>query len=440
VGALLPLALTIEARVAGVARAGLIVRIEVVPSSDPKRPHEATAFVTRLTSDQFGIFFADSTDASGRVRAQVMLGSIAGDARLVITVPEIGATDTVHYTVTAGNASRLQLSVRDTSVRVGGTYSPGASVADRFGNSRNDKVTFDAGSNAASISSTGVVTAGTTVGRGFVVARAGSFADTARFTAVPNVSIVALYTAPDNKFYVVSSDLDGGNLKMLGATTESAVYPSITRSGGMAAYHESRDGYSGVVYIVDSTGTRRQLVDGSAMYSAQFARFTADERFIYFNGRATSGAPMLIWRVKPDGTDLTPITTPTNGAATQHRQASSSPDGTQIAYSEDGMIVVRTLATGAKVTFSGGTLPVFSPDGQKIAFIGSQLSVASVSGGAITTLPPMYIDNSAGVAWTSDGQWLITRSFDGVYLVNPTTSEALALPVLSSFFQLSLRQ
>ena len=72
-----------------------------------------------LNSQYFSAFVSDSTDADGHAAVLVELGSVAGKAGILITVPELGLSDTAWYTVQPGRPAQLMLGVRDTVVTLG---------------------------------------------------------------------------------------------------------------------------------------------------------------------------------------------------------------------------------------------------------------------------------------------------------------------------------
>lgn len=102
---------------------GVIVRFQSRPPSDTARQfYEAAIFVCQLTASSCfnSQFVADTTDRSGRVKALVRLGSVAGKAVVLVTVPELGVQDSAIFTVTPGAPVKLNLSTRDTTLDIAG--------------------------------------------------------------------------------------------------------------------------------------------------------------------------------------------------------------------------------------------------------------------------------------------------------------------------------
>jgi len=55
--------------------------------------------VSALDQQNFGTFASDVADAQGRAKILVQMWDVAGTAKLEVSVPELGVTDTVTYTV-----------------------------------------------------------------------------------------------------------------------------------------------------------------------------------------------------------------------------------------------------------------------------------------------------------------------------------------------------
>jgi hypothetical protein len=88
-----------------------------------------------------------------------------------------------------------------------------------------------------------------------------------------------------------------------------------------------------------------------------------------------------------------------------------SPDGTQMVYVANQALYLRSMSetearpiVGAEVIPGGGANPVFSPDGQSIAFhsgVDQTLKRIAVNGGAAGTICPA--DAPYGMSWGTDG-------------------------------------
>jgi serine/threonine-protein kinase len=106
-----------------------------------------------------------------------------------------------------------------------------------------------------------------------------------------------------------------------------------------------------------------------------------------------------------------------------------SPDGTKIAYNAGGILRVRTLADQESRALTGTGIialnPIFSPDGDSIAFTalsenGPSLRRIPATGGAVTTIATFpESTNFAGVAWGRDGILVGTTARGGIFRVAP---------------------
>jgi Tol biopolymer transport system component len=134
--------------------------------------------------------------------------------------------------------------------------------------------------------------------------------------------------------------------------------------------------------------------------------WSSDGQWIYFHGEAATGTH--VYRIRPDGTDLTNLTPGRNAA-----MPSPSPDGQRVVYVAD-RLVVQDLATGmtqALTGTEGARAPRWSPDGQWIAFTGqfSTLVLVRPDGTDRRTLTADYI--SPGVSWSPDSRWILVMSY-----------------------------
>ena len=132
---------------------------------------------------------------------------------IVITVPELGLTDTAWYTVKPGRPAHLAPGVRDTVVTRGAAWDIGVRVTDRDGNLlSSDSVTYASLNSGATVTTSGRVTA-VSEGRAEIEVQFGTARDTSRASIVPPGMLVAV--RPDNGVYLMN--LDGTGLKTLTA-------------------------------------------------------------------------------------------------------------------------------------------------------------------------------------------------------------------------------
>jgi serine/threonine-protein kinase len=131
-------------------------------------------------------------------------------------------------------------------------------------------------------------------------------------------------------------------------------------------------------------------------------------------GAAIAG--LAVWKYKPAA--ALPVTRFSilldqgqNFTNTGRNLVAISPDGSQMVYSANARLYHRRLSEldarpiPGTETWNGVLNPVFSPDGQSIAFFASSdrtLKKIAVSGGASVTLCPV-IDGIFGLSWGDDG-------------------------------------
>lgn len=374
----------------------------------------------------------DTTDVDGKAMVYVRLNEDAETARIIVSAPTFGITDTVSETATPGAPATL-INQRDTAVSVGSTDSLHAYVADSYGNPRlGDAVTFSVVSGPVTISGTTVT--GTALGLAVVSATAHAWTP-----SLTNISVVPQGTLAfgTHNGQLVVSNLDGsqarafpvagiGNVRWAPDGKSVAYDEGGPFSVGSAAVH--------VVNISDGTTT---TIDSSAIghYWPQFSR---DGTWLYWTEiqSLTVGYASVLWRAHPDGTmkDSIPMTD-------SSWTSSPSPDGSQVVYSllaYDGLRII-TLANGTETTLPvQAYAPRWAPSGTQIAY----LAISSGAGGPIDIINADGTGNTViksaqydfGVDWSPDGQWLIsqndqTTQFD---LINVTTGMTLPLPYTSS--------
>jgi len=436
--------LTVEVRGADGPRAGVAVQFTTVPDIDSLRPFERRMAFPPANPNSLAPStdaITDTTDASGHVSVRIQFGTLVGDARVVVTCQRLGLSDTLQFTVLPGTPAIIGLPVSDTIVAVGGSYSLGAYAMDRWRNRLPTALTYVPALNATSVDPSGRVTASTAIGKGRVVVRASATAaDTARFTVLPRVPVAMFWWPWDQNGKIVSANLDGSNWKVL-TNAGGPAYPSPSPTRQEVAYHQYSIGGGLHLYVVDSTGIPRLLVDSNVVRDARFPRFSADGQRVYFAGQIDSVSTRAIFRVRRDGTGLERIVGLTAlNDFDEGEQVGVSPDETHIVYRDGLGINVLTMATGAKtVIASSGSQPTFSPDGQRIAYtnVNNLVVITGVDGTVQKSIPFQYWSDD-GLTWLPDGRWLLLRTATGVTLLDTVSGEQLRLPSFAEQHQMSI--
>jgi Tol biopolymer transport system component len=162
-----------------------------------------------------------------------------------------------------------------------------------------------------------------------------------------------------------------------------------------------------VVFRSDGSNTRR--LDETS--GARPAWSPSGERIAYVR---RDGETYALYRISPDGSDRARIAVnvPPSGAA-----ASWSPDGSAIAYSSDGDIfVARADGTGARnitAELDGvHTDPVWSPQGDQIAFVTNRVTAVQIvtgDGKHLLRIESRFPLNYDGIvlSWAPDGQRIL---------------------------------
>ena len=129
----------------------------------------------------------------------------------------------------------------------------------------------------------------------------------------------------------------------------------------------------------------------------------------------TPPSPVVRFTVPiPEGQSITNITS---------QVVAISPDGTQLVYVADGRLYLRSVGVlDAKpipgTNLAGINSPVFSPDGDSLAFyapLDATLKRIPVEGGTATTIA--RADNLFGMTWWND--WIVFATRSGIFRVSP---------------------
>ena len=427
-------ALIVEARGDwGTPASGKVVRFET------SFPAKAYVLISSLTSNQFAGFVAVTADDKGKASALLNMGTVAGEAKLLVSVPELGLLDTVRITVLPGAAARAKFTVRDTVLLVGATYSLSAPLVDRVGNPRSETASLvNTTPSLCSVSGSQVTALG--MGRCVVEARYQQMRDTARASVLPmsRLAVVSGYNA------LGITSTDGSAYRKLLSIQDASLSPAWAPDGSALVIYEGDPGYSAKLSIIDTLGTRvRSLGAGVTMASAAFGRFSLDGQWIYFSGRSTGGEPVTIWRMHPDLTQLeTVLSSSASFPVSYAWRPSVAPDGQSVAFDVDNKIALVDVTTHQPTALGiPGVAPSFSPDGQHIAFLGPYgdgLRVMNRDGSNVRVVSSAYYYEWQSPQWTSDGSWLLVSS-GGQVFVNAVNGALIPLTSVPSYSQAALK-
>jgi hypothetical protein len=436
IGVTLTQALVVEVRKPGGAvDTGAVVRFTALPNDT--LPYATTIAVAALNSQYFSGFVSDSTDAQGRAAVLVELGSVAGKAGIVITVPELGFTDTAFYTVEPGQPARFALGVSDTVVKRGAAWDIGVRVMDRDGNRlSSDSVTYASINSGATVTSSGHVTA-VTEGRSGIEVRFGTARDTSWASIVPPGLLVAV--RPWTGVYLMN--LDGSGLRTLTGIGDYSVFPQWSPDGTRITIYEG-DPYSTTrLSALSLDGTRTPVVPTPSTLLGGAAWVHPDmSGLLYFSGPRSDNHVMAVWRMNADGSGLVELGTPTDSYDFTH--PAPSPDGKTVLYDVDpqGIMAIDVATKTVHALGLQGSFPAYSPDGAHIAYLsGSMLMIANSDGtGARMLWGSSDVDVTAP-SWSADGNWILApRAGGGAALVRVSDSVILPLPFAFGYFQLAL--
>lgn len=356
--------------------------------------------VGTLTSTEFGLSAADTTDASGVASVRVRFGSVAGEGRIIVTVPELGFQDTARYTVTPGAAARTSISPRDTVVYLDGSVTLRAFVTDRFGNRRSEVPTLT-GPEGVSVS--GLTVSTSRFGRHWVRATfAGARADSVGVTALPRGRLAAVRGSMGNT--LVMMDLDGSNRTTV--PMSGTIYGIDWAPDGRVVVGVAVNGTTNSLRAVTSAGQISTFLTGSTAANEAFPVFSADGRSAFFAGRAANAFSSTVWRANADGTG---VQSSALALGTGYGVAyGPSPDGTKLVSAG----TITDLQTQARTSLStpGAASWRWSPQGDLIAYNGANgLGVIKPDGTGRRVLWTGTAVSDQSVDWSGDGKYLVLR-------------------------------
>jgi hypothetical protein len=434
-------ALIVEVRVKGELQKGVEVRFNALPSTNALRPYELPILIAHLTDDlnYYNTIIVDSTDASGKARVLVRLGSVAGAAGIAISVPQIGVVDTATYTVRPGNATRIGMSVRDTAVIIGATYNLGGAVTDKHGNVRTEVPTFAPANPFVTVDAAGMVKT-TSVGRALIVIKSGVFADTARVSVVPDATIVGV-TANLGQRVLATAKLDGTGFLRLTSTVSNILLPRWNPTGTRVVFYEGDPSTNSQLYSVDLSGTRTLVSTGGGLRTRFFPTYSADGQQLFFTAYSSSD-DMEIWRSQADGSGIAELVS-LRGLSVS--DPSVSADGTKLVFRLGARIATIDLGTKVLTTLApNGRFPRYSPDGTQILFLTPDpshdfnLAVMNADGSNVRVVEKRIYEVYSAPNWSPDGTWILVRGDYNLDLVRASNFEVVPVPKLD-FSQASFK-
>jgi Tol biopolymer transport system component len=422
---------------------GTIVRFAPVATSY----YQPAMMVEELTSTFFTNFAAGATDAAGHASVLVQMGSVAGPAGIAVSVPTLGVEDTARYTVLPGQPSAILLTPADTAMYAGVSYTIHGGVVDRWNNVRTDPVVYTA-TPGVSVSSSGVVT-GSAIGRYAVTGTAGSVSETVHLSVIPQGTVAALTNRTDG-LHIVTINLDGSGIHdVVGGIAD----------GGIGPHPKWIPGTSTIVYT-DYVGGLQQLrtVDASGKVSPFFANPpatmthqaepspSANGTILYFSAydsRCAGGSAYCVFRSGIDGTNpelLGDVIAPGD----ENPHPSASPDGSKVAFVTSGrQIRVFDYTTRTVSAWSvPGNYPAWSPDGTQIAYSqqsGGPLHLINADGTNQRLISAGRSYSEWPLAWSPDSKWLIAQDLNyGITdIIEIATGTVLPTTNPAGYFSLS---
>jgi hypothetical protein len=383
----------------------------------------------------------DTTDANGTVVVRIRLGLTAGSVRVAIAVPDFGYADTATYTVLPGGAAGAVVGPADTVAYVGHSYTLRGSAVDRGLNVRaSDPVTYSIVSGPATVNQTTGAVMATGIGRVMLQAKSGTFTATASVSVVPVVEVSASQTFAASipaVYETVRVQLDGSSRQPLAPWTADRSLPPAAWSPDGQSFAMT----SGDSLFTASAGGAQHLVIAMNGPLTLGAGFSPDGSWIYFGCACTGTAGPGLYRVRPDGSELTHL-----GAAGANYVPSPSPDGVSLAYLNtaecgvDDCVRVLDLATQTDRTFGGSndlaraTVAAWSPTSDVIAYALNATGLALIrSDGTGEVQLDASLHYVEWISWSPDGNWLIVSNADLPQLIDVRSGARLPLPTLIGY-------
>ena len=394
-----------------------------------------------------------TTDARGRARFELALGSRAGEASVVATMYVVDGSvegDSMHVTILPGAPAGVRFATSDTVVMRGRTFSLGAAVRDRGDNVLPGAVPLAFPADTFVSAGAGQLRAERT-GRARVVASYGAWRDTATVAVVPAGVLTGVVAADHtgDVMRLVTVNTDGTGMHEVARVTTTFdmpiqwwVSPSWVPSAERIVTATPTTEPRLVTYALD--GTARPLVSGATRppRGEIQPRASRDGAWLWFTGLAGTGGTEL-WRVRADGSDAARVGPASTTSRERDERPAPSPDGQQVAIATTrgsfpfDRLAIVDVATGDRrviaTEFSPSDGPWWSPDGTWLLYRdpGNQLHLVHPDGSDDHWLfgNGYSVNQGRSFAWSPDGKWIVGHDgLFGLRLIEVATQLELRIP------------
>jgi Tol biopolymer transport system component len=216
----------------------------------------------------------------------------------------------------------------------------------------------------------------------------------------------------------------GANQRPLASSGDDSFAPAWSPDGTRVVF-DRVVGENDNIYVTDASGSSvTRLTTGSAI--DENASWSPDGTRIVFDSSAGGGDNQKIWVMNSDGTGATQLTSP--AASFDDVVPVFSPDGTKIAFASDRpdgiphIWVMNADGSGQTQLTTGSLVDTgslsWSPDGSKIAFTSNRAGnldvwVMNANGTGLKDLTPSTPGVDGDPAWSPDGSMILFESDRG---------------------------
>ena len=200
---------------------------------------------------------------------------------------------------------------------------------------------------------------------------------TATLQPIPDIpGRLAFHSDRTGQLEIWTMNADGSDLRQLTESPERDLEPDWSPDGSTIVFSSGRDDPANVrLYLMDADGSNQRPLMEFTPYDQLGASWSPDgEWILFYSNILEDGLPWFeVYKVRPDGTDLTNVS---NAPGTNNTRPDWSPDGSRIVFvsERDGyrQIYVMDADGGNQMrlteTAADDYRPRWSPDGTEILF------------------------------------------------------------------------